>query len=103
MSSVVGTGTAHEELFGFAIRSLENGVAGSKNALTSTENAPRDHRAEGVVVELNDEGEHQAEQVVILGGEVETENVTDRFVRLQVLFARLDWEAVQHACLGGVG
>jgi hypothetical protein len=81
---------------------LEHGTAGSNKNLTSTENAPWNHRPGGLVVELKDEGEHQVEPVAILGDEVKTENVTDRFDRVRVVFACLDWEAAQHACFGRV-
>ena len=39
---------------------------------------PREHRLERAIVELNDEGEHQVEQVAVLSREVEAKNVTDQ-------------------------
>jgi hypothetical protein len=45
--------------------------------LKSGENSPWEHRLERAIVELNDEGEHQVEQVAVLSREVEANNVTD--------------------------
>jgi hypothetical protein len=45
--------------------------------LTSGENSPWEHWLERAIVELNDEGEHQVEQVAVLSREVEAKNVTD--------------------------
>jgi hypothetical protein len=47
--------------------------------LTSGENSPWEHRLERAIVELNDEGEHQVEQVTVLSREVEAKNVTDGY------------------------
>ena len=47
------------------------------SGLTSGENSPWEHRLERAIVELNDEGEHQVEQVAVLSREVEAKNVTD--------------------------
>lgn len=48
------------------------------SGLASGENSPREHRLERAIVELNDEGEHQVEQVAVLSREVEAKNVTDQ-------------------------
>jgi hypothetical protein len=45
--------------------------------LTSGENSPWEHRLGRSIVELNDEGEHQVEQVAVLSREVETNNVAE--------------------------
>jgi hypothetical protein len=49
------------------------------SGLTSGDNSPWEHRLERAIVELNDEGEHQVEQVAVLSREVEANNVTDGF------------------------
>ena len=43
----------------------------------SGENSPWEHGHGRPIVELNDEGEHQIEQVVVLSREVEAKDVTD--------------------------
>jgi hypothetical protein len=45
--------------------------------LASGENSPWEHRLKRAIVELNDEGEHQVEQVAVLSREVEAKNMTD--------------------------
>ena len=49
----------------------------ARPVLAATDNAGGKHRREGIVVELNDEGEHQVKQVAVLSREVEAKNVTD--------------------------
>src|SRR5271168_1736441 len=71
------------------------------SGLAPGENSPRKHRLERSIVELNDEGEHQVEQVVVLGREVEANNVTDGSGGFG-LFTPPGWNAAQHAGLGCV-
>jgi len=56
----------------------------------------------GVVVELHAEGEQQREQVALLGGVVEAENVLWLLDRIELL-ARFGGDGAKEAGLGGVG
>ena len=78
-------------------------VNAARPVLAATHNAGRKHWGEGIVVELKDEGEHQVELLVVLGGEVEADNGASGFDRLRVLVASFDRNAGQRACLGSVG
>ena len=71
------------------------------SGLTSRKNSPWEHRLERATVELNDEGEHQIEQVAVLSREVEAKNVTDGSDGFG-LSTPLGWNAAQHAGLGRV-
>jgi hypothetical protein len=71
------------------------------SGLTSRKNSPWEHRLERATVELNDEGEHQIEQVAVLSREVEAKNVTDGSDGFG-LSTPLGWSAAQHAGLGRV-
>ena len=62
--------------------------------------AARKQRRGRIVVELNDEGEHQADKVAVLGAEVEAKNMANLwFIRL---FAAGSRNVAQRTGLGGV-
>jgi len=84
----------------FACKATENAA---RPVLAATHNAGGKYRREGIVVELNDEREHQVELVAVLSREIEAKNVTDGADGLSVLFSGLDRNASQGAYLGSVG
>ena len=65
----------------------------ARPVLAATYNAGGKHRREGIVVELNDEGEHQVKQVAVLSREIEAKDLTEGTDGLRVVFSSLDRNA----------
>jgi len=93
-------GTVRVEVLGTLVpRNLLIGFSAAGRPIAGMDGA-RKQRRRRIVAELNDEGEHQADEVAVLGAEVEAKNRAN--ICLMRLYAAGTRNVAQRTGLGGV-